>query len=77
MEEKEGICKRIIKVAYFFNMGSVYQCSSIKTFIILPALILQKPSAKCKKAEHTFLLKNGWICVDIISAPTREKNSSS
>ena len=42
-----------------FNTGSVYQGSSIKTFIVLPALLLQKPSAKSKTAEHKVLLKKG------------------
>jgi hypothetical protein len=40
-----------------FNVGSVYRSIAVKTFIILPALLLQKPSAKSKRSEHVSLLK--------------------
>ena len=39
-----------------FNVASVYRCIAVKTFIILPALILQKPSAKSKRSENVQLL---------------------
>ena len=40
-----------------FNNETEYQCIAIKTFVVLPALLLQKPSAKSKKAEHKRLLE--------------------
>ena len=40
-----------------FNAGTIYQCLAVKAFIILPTLLLQKPSAKSKKSEHTALLQ--------------------
>lgn len=40
-----------------FNQGTKYRCIALKIFIILPALLLQKPSLKSKSAEHNELLK--------------------
>ena len=41
----------------YFNSESEYQCVAIKAFIVLPALLLQKPSAKSKSEEHKKLLE--------------------
>ena len=41
-----------------FNKGTMFRCIALKIFIILPALLLQKPSAKSKSSEHTELLKH-------------------
>ena len=40
-----------------FNNDTEYQCVAVKTFMVLPALLLQKPSAKSKTKEHKALLE--------------------
>ena len=40
-----------------FNQGTKYRCIALKIFIILPALLLQKPSSKSKSSEHNDLLQ--------------------
>ena len=39
-----------------FNTSTKFKLIAMKTFIVLPALLLQKPSAKSKNSEHKNLL---------------------
>ena len=45
-----------------FNDDTPYHCIAMKTFMILPALVLQKPCSKIKSSEYSDLLNKrmGW-----------------
>ena len=40
-----------------FNSDSPYQCIALKAFMILPSILLQKPSKKSKAKEHSIALE--------------------
>ena len=51
-----------------FNESSLYQCIALKVFMLLPSLLLQKPSATSKSCEHKQKLEerlNHWKNRDI------------
>ena len=45
-----------------FNESSVFQCIALKVFMLLPSLLLQKPSATSKKQEHAAKLEARLKC---------------
>ena len=44
--------EEITKWLEYFNEDSKYRCIALKVFMLLPALLLQKPSNKSKNGEH-------------------------
>ena len=44
--------EEITKWLEYFNEDSKYRCIALKVFMLLPALLLQKPSKKSKNGEH-------------------------